>query len=293
MILPLRPFAPLPASPSYPSLTQPRPKSAVNVSRADLCELLAIKLLSAYGTAPGSLELLHVLTTTFNPFAGASCDMFTPDEGVDEEELARLIEWGKDEATNALELGIFSKAKRFVKSPLGEFDPAYFFLYLLTESSFGNCSATSHQSHLRRGGHLLFRAQSVRLSPFFAELSQLVDHLLLHSAFIQDSYKTKPVVEVYDFRKRPFLDHHRLRVPSIRTRLEFLGFASMLVLFLLTQTSESLGHLCLKPARNNVILTLIHLQPTTPPTSTSSSSSSSSSASASSSTNGPLSLKMA
>lgn len=92
--------------------------SAVNTSRADLCELLAIKALSAYGVAPGSLELLHVLTTAFNPFAGASVDMFPPDEEVDEEELQRLEEFGKGEATNALELAIVSKAKRFVKSPL-------------------------------------------------------------------------------------------------------------------------------------------------------------------------------
>lgn len=92
--------------------------SAVNTSRADLCELLAIKLLSAYGTAPNSYELLHVLTTSFSPFAGVSSAMFHPDEEVDAEELRRLEEFGKEESANALELAIFSKAKRFVKSPL-------------------------------------------------------------------------------------------------------------------------------------------------------------------------------
>lgn len=90
----------------------------MNTSRADLCELLAIKLLSAYGSAPQSLELLHVLTLCLNPFAGATTESFTEDEGVDAAELARLLEWGQQESSNALELGVFSKAKRFVRSPL-------------------------------------------------------------------------------------------------------------------------------------------------------------------------------
>ncbi|GAA5855910.1 hypothetical protein JCM8547_000410 [Rhodosporidiobolus lusitaniae] len=167
--------------------------AAVNISRADLCELLAIKLLSAYGTAPGSLELLHVLTTTFNPFAGATLDMFPPEEMVDTEELKDLEEWGKNEETNALEFGIFTKAKRFVKSPLVQ--------QVITAIYDGEVIYSPESNH----------------------------------ALIQDSYKTKPVVELYDWRKRPFLDHHRLRVPHIRTRLEYISFATMLVLFLFTQ----------------------------------------------------------
>ncbi|GAA5911768.1 hypothetical protein JCM6882_003347 [Rhodosporidiobolus microsporus] len=175
--------------------------AAVNSSRADLCELLAIKLLSAYGTAPGSFELLHVLSTTFNPFAGATVDMFLPEEGVDEEELSRLIEYGEDEATNALELGIFSKAKRFVKSALVQ--------QVIKAIYKGDVIYSPESNH----------------------------------ALIQDDYKRKPVVELYDWRKRPFLDHHRLRVPRIRTRLEFISFAIMLVLFLVVQTTYHPTHL--------------------------------------------------
>lgn len=55
---------------------------------------------------------------------------------------------------------------------------------------------------------------------------------------IKDDYKTKPVVEVYDWRKQPFLDYHRLRVPRIRNRLEFITFASIIVLFIVAQRSE-------------------------------------------------------
>ncbi|GAA5821372.1 hypothetical protein JCM11251_004592 [Rhodosporidiobolus azoricus] len=175
--------------------------AAVNTSRADLCELLAIKLLSTYGPAPGSVELLHVLSTTFNPFTGATVQMFLPEEGVDEDELKRLVEYGEDEATNALELGIFSQAKRFVKSAL---------VQQVIKAIYK--------------GEVIYSPES-------------------NHALIQDNYKSKPVVEVYDWRKRPFLDHHRLRVPRIRTRLEFISFAIMLVLFLLVQTTYHPTHL--------------------------------------------------
>ena len=46
------------------------------------------------------------------------------------------------------------------------------------------------------------------------------------------------MVEVYDWRKEPFLDHYRLRVPMIRTRLEFGTFSLILILFLLTELSQ-------------------------------------------------------
>lgn len=83
-----------------------------------MCELLAIKLLSAYGTAPASLELLHILTTPFNPMHGATTECFADEEGVDDKALEKLLEWGESEQCNALELAIFSRAKRFVRSPL-------------------------------------------------------------------------------------------------------------------------------------------------------------------------------
>ncbi|BGP06427.1 Calcium channel YVC1 [Rhodotorula toruloides] len=175
--------------------------AAVNTARADLCELLAIKLLSAYGTAPNSYELLHVLTTSFSPFAGVSSDMFHADEDVDLDELKRLEEFGKEESANALELAIFSKAKRFVKSPLVQ--------QVIKAIDTGEVIYTPESNH----------------------------------ALLQDNYKSKPVVEVYDWRRRPFLDHHRLRVPAIRGRLEFMTFSFLLALFLLTQSTYSLDRI--------------------------------------------------
>lgn len=63
------------------------------------------------------------------------------------------------------------------------------------------------------------------------------------SSLLNDDYKSKPVVEIYDWRKEPFLDHYRLRVPMIRTRLEFASFAIILVLFVLTELSEPFSSL--------------------------------------------------
>jgi hypothetical protein len=92
--------------------------TAESTPRAPTSELLAVKLLSAYGTAPSSLELLHILTASLNPPNGATENMFSEDEGVNANDMARMLEWGKGESSNALELGIFSKAKRFVRSSL-------------------------------------------------------------------------------------------------------------------------------------------------------------------------------
>lgn len=44
--------------------------AGVMVSRANLCEILAIKLLSRF--AQNYIQLVAVLTTTWNPLAGAS-----------------------------------------------------------------------------------------------------------------------------------------------------------------------------------------------------------------------------
>ncbi|GAA5851423.1 hypothetical protein JCM9279_001062 [Rhodotorula babjevae] len=170
--------------------------AAVNTARSELCELLAIKAMSAYGVAPGSHELLHVLSTSFNPFAGAELGSFAPSEGVDNAELRRLDQFGKDEATNALELAVSSGAKRFLKSPL-----------------------VQQVVRAIDRGDVIYTPEA---GP---------------NALLADSYKPKPVVEIYDWRQRPYLDHHRLRVPRIRGRLEFATFAVMLALFLATQAT--------------------------------------------------------
>lgn len=64
------------------------------------------------------MELLKVLTKTFNPFLGVEEGMFEEGELRDGEELKRLLKWGKEVEGNSLELGVFSGAKRFIRSPL-------------------------------------------------------------------------------------------------------------------------------------------------------------------------------
>lgn len=59
----------------------------------------------------------------------------------------------------------------------------------------------------------------------------------VNHASLRDDYKKRNVVETYDWKTKPFLDHHRLRVPQVRSTLEFMTFVIILVLFLLAETS--------------------------------------------------------
>ncbi|GAA6005655.1 hypothetical protein JCM11491_003715 [Sporobolomyces phaffii] len=173
--------------------------AGVNTARADLCELLAIKILSTYGTSSTSSEHLYVLTAPFNPWAGCTVDMFAARD-VTPAALDALVAEGKDDATNALELAIGSQARRFVKSPL-----------------------VQHVVKAIYEGDVMYSLES-------------------NHALITDNYKSKPVVEIYDWRSRPFLDHYRLRVPYIRKTLELVAFASVFVLFMIVQATYNLAH---------------------------------------------------
>lgn len=88
--------------------------AGLNASRAAMCELLATRVLSAYDDN----SLLAIVAAPFNPFSGAEHAMFQEGEIVEPEELAELKRKGEGMASNALELGIYSGAKRFVQSPL-------------------------------------------------------------------------------------------------------------------------------------------------------------------------------
>lgn len=50
-------------------------------------------------------------------------------------------------------------------------------------------------------------------------------------ALVNDSYKKRPL-QIYDPSKAPLLDHYRLRVPLVRSRLEFLNFILLLVFYI-------------------------------------------------------------
>lgn len=82
----------------------------VNLTRASLCELLAMKLLRTFSR--DGLELVTALTFPFTPFQGADQDTLQS-EGLVHREPPR-----PGQCSSALELAIFSKAKKFIKSPL-------------------------------------------------------------------------------------------------------------------------------------------------------------------------------
>lgn len=83
-----------------------------NITRADLCELLAIKLCST----TSSQDLLTILTTSFSPFDGIMLNQFESNS-ITQMEIDDLIRLGSN-SSNALETAIFSKAKHFIKTPI-------------------------------------------------------------------------------------------------------------------------------------------------------------------------------
>ncbi|KAJ8586944.1 hypothetical protein M405DRAFT_822499 [Rhizopogon salebrosus TDB-379] len=85
--------------------------SGVMLSRATLCEIMALKLLNHF--ASSKIQLAAVLTTLWNPLAGAPADVI--------EEVKDAI-GGDDEYDDnpqcAIEMAIATKAKTFLASPL-------------------------------------------------------------------------------------------------------------------------------------------------------------------------------
>ncbi|PWN53876.1 hypothetical protein IE53DRAFT_90894 [Violaceomyces palustris] len=60
-------------------------------------------------------------------------------------------------------------------------------------------------------------------------------------AIVNDSYKKRPL-SIYDPAKAPVLNHLRLRVPSIRAKLEFFNFTIILILYVLALGQKGEPH---------------------------------------------------
>ncbi|VDB94664.1 unnamed protein product [Peniophora sp. CBMAI 1063] len=148
-------------------------------TRAELCEILAIRCLREYGE--NILDLVTVSTTTWNVYSGAEPATV---------ERARQEYDGdlEDRVGNAIELAIISRAKRMIKSNPGQ--------KVIDAIWSGKCVYTAASTH----------------------------------AFLSDTYKRNPV-HFYNPRKAPFLDHYRLKVPAIRSVLEFMNFSILFILF--------------------------------------------------------------
>ncbi|KAF8199535.1 receptor-activated Ca2+-permeable cation channel [Pholiota molesta] len=86
--------------------------AGVMLARANLCEILAMKLLSRFAT--NYIQLVAVLTTTWSPLAGAT------DQVV--EEVKQVLNARDDDiyqsAESAIEMAISTRAKNFLASPV-------------------------------------------------------------------------------------------------------------------------------------------------------------------------------
>ncbi|KAJ6577224.1 receptor-activated Ca2+-permeable cation channel [Mycena capillaripes] len=86
--------------------------AGVMLSRATLCEILAMKLLSHF--ASNHITLVAVLTTSWSPLAGASAEVI--------EEVKQVLGSNANinDAQSALEAAISTQAKRFLASPVSQ-----------------------------------------------------------------------------------------------------------------------------------------------------------------------------
>ncbi|PWN40542.1 hypothetical protein IE81DRAFT_325478 [Ceraceosorus guamensis] len=170
---------------------------SVNLTRASLCELLAIKLLRTF--SHDGLQLVTALTAPFSPFAGAPFEP-TPSTSTSpstsgssspsQQAASAAPSPHTTQTSSAMELAIYSGAKRFIKSPLCQ--------RCIDGIWTGRVVLSAPASH----------------------------------AIVDDSYKKRPL-SIYDPAKAPLLDHYRLRVPLIRSRIEFCNFVLLLCFFVL------------------------------------------------------------
>ena len=82
---------------------------SLSQSRAELCEIIAIRILRYW--ADQTLDLAVVMTTSWLVFAGADSRVLAKVEQEQEESINKDIRLG-----NAIEMAIMSNAKRFIKS---------------------------------------------------------------------------------------------------------------------------------------------------------------------------------
>lgn len=153
--------------------------SPLSCTRADLCELLATRILRDNGDS--LLDLAVALTTSWPVWSGAN---------------PRVVELAREERDdaleerigNALEMAIISKARRFIKcSPCQK---------VINGIWIGKCVYQAESSH----------------------------------SILSDRYKRNPI-HFYDPHKAPLLDHYRLKVPAIRSVLEYINFLVLFILF--------------------------------------------------------------
>lgn len=164
---------------------------SLNDTRAQLCEMLAIRLLrhQATGCASASLGLLAMaksLVGGFHPFQGADDDVM---ERIRQKEgyTARMVQQGAGE-TNALELAILGEARNFIKATVRA-PPALAELTIF--------QATQRVITAIWEGRIVYSASS------FLDI-------------LPDRWKLQQI-SLYRIQNAPILDHYRLRVRASPT----------------------------------------------------------------------------
>ncbi|RPD64222.1 hypothetical protein L226DRAFT_460344 [Lentinus tigrinus ALCF2SS1-7] len=165
--------------------------SALSRTRADLCEILAIRALREH--ADDMLELALVLTTSWSVYSGAPSGLLARAREENDDDL-------EDRVGNAIEMAILSQAKRFIKS--------------------SPCQKVIDGIWI---GKIVYQAESTR-------------------SILSDTYKRNPI-HFYDPHKAPLLDHYRLKVPAIRSVLEYTNFLVLFVLFVCAIEFSELDHI--------------------------------------------------
>ncbi|KAI0741592.1 hypothetical protein C8Q80DRAFT_1109906 [Daedaleopsis nitida] len=154
--------------------------AAISRTRADLCEILAIRALREH--AHNMLELALVLTTTWSVYSGAP-------SGLLERAREEYDDNMEDRVGNAIEMAILSQSRRFIKS--------------------SPCQKVIDGIWI---GKIVYQAESTR-------------------SILSDTYKRNPI-HFYDPHKAPLLDHYRLKVPAIRSVLEYVNFITLFIMFI-------------------------------------------------------------
>lgn len=161
--------------------------ATLSLSRAHLCEILAIRTFREFGNS--MLQLTVALTTCWHVYSGADPAIIAQAREERDNDL-------EDRVGNAIELAILGKAKRFIKSSSCQ--------KVINGIWTGKCVYQPESSH----------------------------------SILSDTYKRTPV-HFYDPHKAPLLDHYRLKVPAIRSVLEYFNFLILFVLFVIAiETSE-------------------------------------------------------
>ncbi|KAF5383692.1 hypothetical protein D9615_003626 [Tricholomella constricta] len=173
--------------------------ATISCSRAALCEILAIRTFRDYGNS--MLNLTLTLTTTWSVYNGADPHIIRQARAERDDDL-------EDRVGNAIEMAILGKSKRFIKSSSCQ--------KVINAIWTGKCVYQAESSH----------------------------------SILSDTYKRTPI-HFYDPHKAPLLDHYRfahlytivahtlidsssdrLKVPAIRSVLEYSNFVILFLLFI-------------------------------------------------------------